>query len=126
MTTSHRTATPLRAGNEIKPYGGDIEKIPAFLRGYALDCYQALTNDERNDYYALKRAFKKEIYTDVGPRVFVAALAQRRQGNGESVTDFVSALVDLGSRAFPEVNEATRDQILVNQRSQNISNPQTF
>jgi hypothetical protein len=92
------------------------------LKGVALQFYNEIGPNERNDYFALVAALKDRFDPIKDMGVYLAELSQRVRRKGEGVMDLASSIQRLVEKAYPFTDEFTKGVVAVQHFTNSLEN----
>eukprot|EP00731_Ephydatia_muelleri_P036553 Em0276g5a len=94
------------------------------LTGKALAAFSRCSEDVRNDYGECMKALAKRFNPDSKREVYVAELHSRNRRKEEDWATYADILKGLADKAYPDLEEAARERLALNQFLSELDKPQ--
>ncbi|KAL5471331.1 hypothetical protein EMCRGX_G029435 [Ephydatia muelleri] len=94
------------------------------LTGKALAAFSRCSEDVRNDYGECMKALAKRFNPDSKREVYVAELHSRNRRKEEDWATYADILKGLADKAYPDLEEAARERLALNQFLGELDKPQ--
>ena len=104
--------------------GKKLKWLKVRLTGKAQTAFQRLPEEARADYKEAKKALQERFEPKSRQSRFHAEFQTRTKRKSESWADFADELKSLVDKAYPELEEAARERLAVNQYLQQLEHPQ--
>ena len=104
--------------------GKKLKWLKVRLTGKAQTAFQRLPEEAKGDYTEAKKALQERFEPKSRQSRYHAEFQTRTKRKSESWADFADDLKNLVDKAYPELEEAARERLAVNQYLQQLEHPQ--